>query len=317
MIKKDLYLSVVSPVYLAEDILDELVTKLKDVLVTITNDFEIILVDDGSDDNSWQKIIGHCEIDSRIKGVKLSRNFGQHYAITAGLKQSEGNYVIVIDCDLQENPKYIKDLLNKKEEGFDIVLSRTLKKKQNFIKNFGYLAYNRLFNILIDNQDYKIDNRYCTLSLLSKKAVDAFLQIKDHHRHYILILIWLGFSKAIIFVEHEPRQNGISSYSFNKLFHHAINGIVSHSDKLLWYSVYAGFSLSLVSFFSIFYIVVKSIYSGFLPGWASIVSLIIFSTGLILISLGIVGLYIGKIFDQTKQRPLYIIDKLKNFSNVE
>ena len=317
MTKKDIYLSIVSPVYLAEKSIDELVVKIKETLLTITDDFEIVLVDDGSYDNSWIKIANHCKTDPRVKGIKLSRNFGQHYAITAGLKNSEGNYVIVIDCDLQENPKYIKDLIIKKDEGFDIVLSQTLKKEQNFIKNFAYFAYNKLFNLLIDNQDFKNDKRYCTLSLLSKKAVNAFLKIKDHHRHYILILNWLGFSKTIIPIKHAPRHKGISSYSLNKLFHHAINGIVSHSDKLLWYSIYAGFCLSLISFASIFYIIAKSIYSGFLPGWASIVTLIIFSTGLILVSLGVVGLYIGKIFDQTKQRPLYIIDKLKNFNQAK
>ena len=121
MTNKDLYLSVVSPVYLAEKSIDELVKKLKKTLVAITNKFEIILVDDGSPDNSWGIITNHCQADSRIKGIKLSRNFGQHYAITAGLENSKGSYVIVIDCDLQENPNYIKKLVQKKDEGFEIV----------------------------------------------------------------------------------------------------------------------------------------------------------------------------------------------------
>lgn len=316
MTNKDLYLSVVSPVYLAEKSIDELVKKLKTTLVTITSKFEIILVDDGSPDNSWGKITNHCQEDSRVKGIKLSRNFGQHYAITAGLEKSKGSYVIVIDCDLQEDPSYIKNLVQKKDEGFEIVLSQTLKKKQNFIKNFAYFIYNKCFNLLVGNKDFKINGRYCTLSLLSKRAVKAFLKINDYHRHYILMLNWLGFSKTIISVEHVSRQDGASSYSVKKLFHHAINGIVSHSNKLLWYSIYAGFFLAILSFFSILYIILKSFSSGFLPGWASIVTLIIFSTGLILISLGIVGLYIGKIFDQTKQRPLYIIEKSKNLNQV-
>ena len=313
MLKKELELSIVSPIYLAENIIDDLVKQIKENVLCITENFEIILIDDGSFDNSWLKIEQVCKGDHRVKGIKLSKNFGQHHAITAGLKKSEGDFVVVIDCDLQEDPKYINDLLQKKDEGFDIVLSQTIKKKQNFVKNFSYLLYNKIFNILVENQDKAIDKRYCTLSLLSKKAVDAFLKIKDQHRHYLLILNWLGFPKAVITIEHTSRYKGASSYSLRKLFHHGINGIVSHSNKLLWYSIYIGFSLAAVGFLSIFYIVMKSFGSGFLPGWASIVTLIIFSTGLILTSIGIVGIYIGKIFDQTKNRPLYIIDKLKNF----
>lgn len=316
MTNKDLYLSVVSPIYLAEKSIDELVEKLKIVLDSITKNFEIILVDDGSPDNSWREIINQCQADSRIKGIKLSRNFGQHYAITAGLKNSKGSYVIVIDCDLQENPSYIKDLIQKKDEGFEIVLSQTLKKKQGIFKNFAYAVYNKWFNLMVTDKNFKIKNRYCTLSLLSKRAVEAFLEVNDYHRHYILILNWLGFSKTVISIEHAYRKNGSSSYSTRKLLHHAINGILSHSNKLLWYSIYIGFFLSILSFFSILYIILKSIYSGFLPGWASIITLVIFSTGLILTSLGVVGLYIGKIFDQTKQRPLYIVEKFKNLHQV-
>ena len=313
MAENKTYLSVVSPVYLAEEIIDELVKRILKEVSKITKDFEIVLVEDGSPDQSWNKIKENCKNDNRVKGIKLSRNFGQHYAITAGLKQSRGEYVVVMDCDLQEDPKYINDLIKKKDEGFDVVLSQTFIKKQSYFKNLAYLFYNKIFNILIENQDKTINNRYCTLSLLSKKAVDAFLKIKDHHRHYILILNWLGFPKTVITIEHSSRHRGISSYSLSKLFHHGINGIVSNSNKFLWYSIYIGFLLSVVGFLSIFYIVIKSFGSGFLPGWASISTLIIFSTGLILISLGIVGLYIGKIFDQTKNRPLYIIDQLKNF----
>ena len=306
------YLSIVSPVYLAEEIVDELVKRITEELSKITKDYEIILIEDGSPDQSWQKIEKNCEVDKRVKGIKLSRNFGQNYAITAGLQESKGHYVVVMDCDLQENPKYIHRLLDKANEGYDIILTVHQKRKHGIIKNIFTKVFHFVFNWLVGNNYLRSGAEYGTLSLLTRKVVLAFSKFNDYHRHYLSTIRWLGFSTTEIMVAHEERYMGVSSYSFKKLIILAIDGIVSQTEKLLRYSIYTGFSFALVGFTAIIYIVLLYFYQGFQSGWASTVVVIIFSTGLILMSLGIVGIYIGKIFEQTKDRPLYLIDKRIN-----
>ena len=305
-------LSIVSPVYKAEAIVDELVKRIKEEVSKITEDYEIVLIEDGSPDKSWEKIEEICKTEKRVKGIKLSRNFGQHYAITAGLAESKGEYVVVMDCDLQDNPKYIKELLDKAKEGYDIVNTVKITRKHSSIKNFLAGCFHRFFNFLLGRKELHGDAMIGAYSLITRKVVDAYASISDYYRPYTASLQWLGFSKVMIEVEHEERFAGRSSYTFFKLLSHAFNGIISQTDKLLRVSIYTGFALVALSFISILYIVIRSLNSGFHPGWASLAVLIIFSTGLMLMSLGIVGVYIGKIFEQTKNRPLYIIDKKIN-----
>jgi len=305
-------ISVVSPVYQAEEIVDELVKRIKKEITKITDTYEIILVEDGSLDKSWQKIKENCKADKRVKGIKLSRNFGQHYAISAGLKESSGDYVIVMDCDLQDNPKYIPDLLSKSKEGYDIVFTIHKERKHGKLKNFFSGLFYLIFNCLIGNKNLRSSGQLGAYSLITRKVVDAFSQFNDYHRQYLPILHWLGFSNAYINIEHGKRFKGKTSYNFIKLITLAIDSIVSQTEKLLQLSIYGGFVFALVGFLSIIYIVIKAIVNGFQPGWASTTVLIIFATGLILMSLGIVSIYIGKMFNQTKRRPLYLIDEKMN-----
>ena len=314
MAESNPYLSVVSPVFLAEGIVDELVKRITEEVSKITQDYEILLVEDGSSDKSWKKIEDNCKTDKRIKGIKLSRNFGQHYAITAGLKESRGDYVVVMDCDLQDNPKYIHKLLGKAKDGNDIVLTIHKNREHGKIKNIFSKIFHRVFNWLVGNKNLRGGAQYGALSLLTRKVVQAFSEFNDYHRHYLSVIRWLGFSKTEITVDHEERFIGKSSYSFKKLIILALDGIVSQTDKLLRYSIYIGFSFAIIGLFAIIYIVLVYFYRGFQSGWASMVVLIIFSTGLILMSLGIVGIYIEKIFEQTKDRPLYLIDETINLN---
>jgi polyisoprenyl-phosphate glycosyltransferase len=307
---QDKYISIVSPVYQAEENVDELIKRINEEVSHITNNYEIILVEDGSKDESWKKIESACKIDERIIGVKLSRNFGQHYAITAGLSISGGMHVIVMDCDLQDNPKYIKALHKKALEGYDIVYTIKKSREHSSVKNILASIYHRSFNWLVGNKSLHSNGQIGSYSLLSRKVVNAFISFNDYHRHYLSILRWLGFSETYIVYEHEKRYSGKSSYTFSKLFTHAINGLIAQTDKLLRISTYIGFLFSTIGFIAIIYIVLISLKNGFQPGWASTTVLVIFSTGLILSSLGVVGIIIGKIFEQAKSRPLFIIDKL-------
>jgi dolichol-phosphate mannosyltransferase len=309
-------ISIVIPVYRAEKIVDELLLRLHTNLQEITNHYEIILVDDRSPDNGWQKMLEGAKADKRVKCVRLSRNFGQHYALTAGLSYSTGNYVITMDCDLQDDPAYLNVLYKKIKEGFGIVYTSKARSGHGFIKNFFARIYFNIYNWLSDNGQTESDDRGSYL-IMSRKVVDAFLRINDYHRHYLLILKWLGFNSANIRIDHKKRFEGKSSYTFKKLVSHALNGITSQSVKLLHLSVGIGFTIFLLSLILGFSIIVKYYISGYQAGWTSIFVLILFSTGLMLMSIGVSGIYLGKTFEQSKQRPLFIVDELINISENE
>ena len=311
MKEKKIYISIISPVFEAEHIVDELVLRINKEMTKIENSYEIILIDDGSKDNSWIKIKENAKVDFHLKGVKLSKNFGQAYAISAGLKECKGDCAVVIDCDLQEDPKYISELLKKYYSGNEVVFSVIKKRKHSIFKNITSILYYKLLNFLLNSKNEKIQYN-SSLSLLSRKVINSYIKINDYHRHYLTIVKWLGFKSSSILIEHNERYKGHSSYSFKKMINLAINGIVSQTDSLLRSSIYIGFLFSIIGLISILFIIIKYFMDGFQAGWPSLAILIIFATGLILVSLGIVGLYIGKIFEQTKNRPLYIIEETIN-----
>jgi dolichol-phosphate mannosyltransferase len=303
-------ISIISPIYKAGNIVDKLVEEIIKSVSEITSNYEIILVEDGSPDNSWEKIEENCKKNGKVKGVKLSRNFGQHFAITAGLTESKGENVIVMDCDLQDNPKYIIDLVNKAKLGFDIVYTSKLERQHSVFKNITSIVFFKIFNYLTDNQTGI--SSIGAYSLLTRKVVDAFCRINDTHRHYLMILRTLGFVSTQIPIIHDKRFEGKSSYNFSKLINHALDGITSQSDKLLRISISVGFLFCVISIATAIYTVAKYLIIGALPGYTSLTSLISLSTGLILLSIGVVGMYIGKIFEQVKNRPLYFIDRKIN-----
>lgn len=312
MIKKNPLISIVSPVYRAEKIVDELVKRISAEVSAITENFEIILVEDGGPDNSWRKIEENCNADSRVKGIKLTRNFGQHFAITAGIENAKGDFVVVIDCDLQDDPKYIPEMYKKIKEGYDIVYTYKEERKHNFMKNVTAKMFNAFFNYLVDNKNSKAHSNVGSYSMLTRKAVDAFCIYGDYQRHYLMVLRWIGMRSTHIHIEHYERFEGKSSYNFSKLIIHAINGITSQSDKLLRINVIIGIVLSFLSFLSIIIITILYFMHGFMSGWASLIVVILFSTGILLTSIGISGIYIGKIFEQVKNRPKYLIDVFLN-----
>lgn len=305
-------LSIVSPVYRAEKIVDELVKRIRIEAEKITEDYEIILVEDCGPDNSWEKIKENCKIDKRVKGIKLSRNFGQHYAITAGLSASNGDYVIVMDCDLQDDPIYFQSLLEKVNEGCEIVYTYKKQREHGWFKNLTAFVFFRIYNFLVDSPILKGKYNVGTYSIISRKVVDAYLQVGDYRRHYLSLLRWVGFESSSIIIEHQSRFEGKSSYSWNKLITHAIDGIISQSDKILRLTAVFGFILSSISFFAAISIVISYFLRPFQAGWPSMMVLLLLVGGLIITSIGVSGLYIGKIFEQTKNRPLFVIQKKYN-----
>lgn len=306
-------LTIISPVYKAEKIVPHLVSSIVASVEKITPEYEIILVEDGGPDNSWLAIAKECAANPRVKGIKLVRNFGQHFAITAGLEASSGNYVVVIDCDLQDDPKYIADLYEKAKSGYDVVFTQKSERRHSFVKNLTARFFNIIFNYLSEN--VRSESSVGAFSILSRRTVDAFCSIKDSHRHYLMVVRWLGFKSTYIEIEHKARHSGSSSYSFSKMMSHAIDGIVSHSDKLLRLSITAGFMFFIISLLASAVVLIRYFLYGAFPGYTSTTVLLLLSTGLILMSIGIAGIYIGKIFEQVKERPLYIVDQKLNFNS--
>lgn len=305
-------ISIVTPVYRNEKSITEFVNCVKEFVVPISDNFEIILVNDGSPDNSWQIILNLAKSDNKIKAINLSRNFGQHPAIYCGLEYSSGDVVIVMDCDLQEDPSYIPLLFEKYKEGFDVVYTYKRNRAHATWKNIATFVFTKIYNFLIDNKNLVNNQNVGSFSLISRKVVDNFLKFKDCQFHYLIIIRWLGFNYTYIEITHLKRKYGKSSYNFKRLFEHALVAIVFQSDKLLRLNIYLGFFIAFFSFVIGLIIIIIYFLHGFAPGWASIIVLILFSLGIILFSLGIIGLYMGKMFDQTKQRPIFIIDEKIN-----
>ncbi|MBK8551402.1 MAG: glycosyltransferase family 2 protein [Ignavibacteria bacterium] len=309
MSRKENLISVVSPVYKSEKIVDELVKRLSEELSKLTENYEIILVEDGGGDNSWEKIEENCLRNEKVKGIKLSRNFGQHYAITAGLSKASGEIIVIMDCDLQDDPVHIKKLLEEFNAGYEVVFTKRVGRKHSFFKMITAKIYNSLFNLFSDkNYDLNVGS----MTMISERVKNEFLKLKDHDRLYIQLIKWVGFKSTYVPVEHRERFEGSSTYSITKLFATAIQGWTSYSDKLLRLSIYSGLLISILSLLGGIAIVLSYFLLKFQPGWPSLIVAILFSTGLILMSVGIAGIYIGKIFEQTKERPLYIIDRKIN-----
>lgn len=303
-------ISVVSPVYKAEKIVLELVKQNIEQISKITNNFEIILVEDCSPDNSWEAIISACAMDSRVKGVRLSRNFGQHYAITAGLRYAKGEWVVVMDCDLQDNPKEIINLYSKALEGYNIVYARRFERQDKFMKRLSSKMFYAVYNYL---SGLDADGSVANFGIYNHKVIDSFNRMGEHSRSFVALLSHLGYTQTAIDVEHLNRYEGASSYSFKKLVKLAIDVCLANSNKPLVLTAKLGFTVSLISLFLALYNVIAYFtHINDLPGYTTTVFSIWFVGGLLMLIMGIIGLYIGKIFDEVKARPLFIVEESIN-----
>lgn len=299
-------LSVVVPVYGCRDCLAALQERITAALSGFGESYEVVYVDDRSPDRSWPLLAGLAESDPHVRALRLSRNFGQHAAITAGLAKATGRWVVVMDCDLQDPPEEIPRLYARAVEGFDIVFARRVGRRDSVLRRMGAAVYFRVLGAFFGR---KLDGAHGTFSIISRKVADAFLELQDADRHYLFILKWLGFETGSIDVQHAERYAGKSSYSFVKLVQHAFDGLVFQTTKLLRWIVYLGFAVATIGIalagFFMYSWAVNTPY----PGWTSLAVLLLVLGGFILLSLGVTGLYVGKIFGQVKRRPLYVIDE--------
>lgn len=304
------HISVVTPVYGCKTCLVELYLRLKTTLEQITQDFEIIMVNDASPDGAWETIVELAARDQRVKGINLSRNFGQHYAITAGLDHAQGEWVVVMDCDLQDQPEEIVKLYAKAQEGWDIVFAQRIQRKDSLYKRLSSIIFHKIFQYLSDLQT---DKTVANFGIYNKKVILAFLQLSETSRTFPSILYYVGFKKCGIEINHASRYKGETSYTLKKLIQLSLNVIIANSNKPLKISISIGFIISFFSFVLAAYNIIAHIIGLIkVPGFTSTMFSIWFVGGLLMFLLGIVGLYIGKIYEEVKKRPLYIIKETIN-----
>ena len=304
-------LSIVSPVYHAEKMVHMLVERIVKSVTTITEDFEIILVNDASPDASWSVIEHECAQNKRVKGINLSRNFGQHYAITAGLHYAKGEWVVVMDCDLQDRPEEIPALYQKALEGYDIVYARRVDRQDKGLKKLSSTIFHEIFDWLSGSTT---DKTIANFGIYKQCVIAEYNRMPELARSFGTLIRYLGFTKTTMDVQHAERAEGQSSYNLYKLLKLSFDVIIANSNKPLRMAVGLGFGMSALSFLLALYNVIARLL-GFIsfPGYTTTVFSIWFVGGLMLFVMGILGLYIGKIFDQVKGRQLFIVKDQVNF----
>ena len=266
------------------------------------------MVNDGCPKGSWHEIKKAVNKYQNIKGINLSRNFGQIHATNAGINVTSGDYVVLMDCDLQDKPEGIVDLYNEIKKGKDIVFVKRKNRKDNPITIFFSKMFYRVYNHFVDGYyDADISN----FSIATRKIVDEYKKIGDNNKTYITMLCWMGYNSSIIEIEGEERYEGKSSYNFSKKINLAIDMITSQSNKPLKTMIKIGLSIVFLSFVYITYKIILYFITKDVPeGWTSMIVSVFMMGGVTLICLGVVGIYVGNIFTQTKNVPEYFIDEI-------
>ena len=299
-------ISVVTPVYMAADCLPELCRRLVAALESITNDFEIIMVEDGSPDRSWETMVKLIEAEPRCKGIRLARNFGQHYAITAGLEHASGEWIVVMDCDLQDQPEEIARLYTAATDGgYDVVFGRRIQRHDHWLSRWASKCFYAVYNFFTEA---KFDNTIANFSISRREVINALVRLREHNRSFPLFIHWLGFSIGYADIAHAARFAGKTSYSLSKLFRLSAESIISQSNRPLHLSIGLGGLMATLSFLVALYYLAKYFMLGIpVTGWTSMIVSLWFLGGILLANIGILGLYLGRVFNEVKNRPLYVI----------
>lgn len=310
--KKEIDISVIIPIYNEQQIINELYTRLQKTVSKISENYELIFVNDGSKDHSLLELLKLTEQDNRVFYINFSRNFGHQIAVTAGLDACNGNAVVIIDGDLQDPPELISELYEKHKEGYEVVYAKRKERKgESFFKKTTAKLFYRVLkkitsiDIPLDTGDFR---------LIDKKVVHYLKQMPEQNKFLRGQIAWLGFRQSEVLFNRDERKYGKTGYSFSKMMNFAMDGITSFSDKPLKLVTKIGFSISFLSFLIILY----AIYSHYIldrtiTGWTSLIISSMFIGGVQLISIGIIGEYISRINKNVLKRPLYIVEK----SNIE
>lgn len=301
-------ISVVIPVYQAENLVRPLVDQLTKELQSITDHYEIILVEDRSPDNSWQELKKATALFPCLTVLRLSRNFGQHYAISAGLARATGEWIVVMDCDLQDQPSEISQLYEEAKKGFDIVLARRAARQDNWMKRVSSnLFYRALGYLTGTDQDSSVAN----FGIYNNKVIAAINMMPESIRYFPTMVRWVGFKSTKLDVVHSARPEGKTSYNLKKLLDLSLDICLANSDKPIRLTIKLGLSVAFTGFMFAAYVAARALLGEIqVIGYASLLVSIWILSGFIICITGVVGLYVGKAFEGIKNRPLYIIDEI-------
>lgn len=303
-------LSVVVPVYRCEGCLEELSERIRNTAERMGKSYEIIFVCDASPDQSWNRIRKLATRDTRIRGLHLTRNFGQHHAISAGIEYAAGHWIVVMDCDLQDLPESIEPLYAKALEGHDVVFAQRVDRQDTFLKRLFSRYFYRVLGYLTGT---RYDTSTANFGIFSARAIAAVNTLPERDRFFPLMVRWCGFPSALLPVEHSARKTGTSSYSFGKLLRLALEIILSYSDKPLRLVVKTGLAFSVLAFLLVVFSLYRYLHGEVaVAGYTSIIASIWFLGGVMIFCIGIVGLYVGRMFNEVKHRPYYAISERVN-----
>lgn len=304
--------SIVVPVYNEEAVIIESYKRLKQVMDSLQESYEIIFVNDGSRDKSALIVSELCEMDKNVKLINFSRNFGHQIAVTAGMDFTEGDAVVVIDADLQDPPEVIPKMIEKWKEGYEVVYGKRIERKgETFFKKFTAKIFYRFLKSMTD-VDIPVDTG--DFRLIDRKVCDALKQVNERNRYIRGLISWLGFKQIGVEFSRDKRFAGETKYPLKKMFKFAFDAITSFSYKPLKLASYTGMLLSVFSFAYLLVVIYLKLFTDITnPGWASTLAVNLFFNGIVLIILGIIGEYVGRIYDEAKGRPLYIVSILRNF----
>lgn len=307
--------SIVVPLYNEELVINETSKRLVGVMDGIGETYEIIFVNDGSKDKTLEIVQGICRVNHNIKLLSFSRNFGHQIAITAGMDYASGAAIVVIDADLQDPPEIIPQMIAKWKEGYEVVYGqRSERKGETFFKRWSA----RLFYMLLKNlTDVDVPMDVGDFRLIDRKVLEALSRLPERNRYVRGMVSWVGFKQTGVEFVRDERFAGETKYPLRKMIKFAVNAITSFSYKPLRMATYLGSLVSLMSFIFIFYVIYEKVFQPetTVPGWASLAAISLFFNGVVLILLGIIGEYIGRIYDEAKGRPLYIISEQTGFNS--
>ena len=305
-------ISVLIPAYNEEPVLDKLFPRLEDLANSNKGyEFEFLFINDGSKDNTLELIKGYSEKDPRVSYLNLSRNFGKEIGMIAGLDHATGDAVVIIDADLQDPPELIPEMIKLWEDGYDDVYAkRKSREGESWFKKFTSKMY---YKTLQSVTRIPIQEDTGDFRLLDRRVVEALKQFRESQRNTKAMFSWVGFHKKEILYDRDSRAAGETKWNYIKLVELAIDGITSFTTAPLRISTYAGIAVSILAFIYLVYLVIRTVFLGVdLAGYPSMMAVILFLGGVQLLSLGIIGEYIGRIFNETKQRPLYLIEEYHN-----
>jgi glycosyltransferase involved in cell wall biosynthesis len=303
-------LSIIIPIYNEEGNLNLLYERISKVAASITNDYELIFINDGSRDNSLQMIVSMAVSDQHVRYINFSRNFGHQIAVTAGIDHCSGEAVAIIDADLQDPPELIVELYNKMKEGYQVVYARRRSRSgESFMKKFTAKMFYRILakitsiKIPVDTGDFRIMHR---------KIIDVLKQMPEQQKYLRGQIAWAGFKQTYILYDRDERHAGSTGYTYKKMIRFALDGITGFSNLPLKFATIAGFIVSGVTFLvSLYALYARFIAKDYVPGWTSLILAVLFIGGVQLISIGIIGEYMSRMSANVRNRPLYIVDEKK------